>query len=390
MTPFPKGRPTFCSIDLAALRWNFRQVRKKVGREVKILSVVKADGYGHGARQIAKTLSDAGSDAFAVATLEEGVELRKAGIRAPILILAGVYPDQLGEILRYRLTPALYDLETLERFESKLRRRGASLGFHLKVDTGMGRIGLLASEIDGWLPRLGALKALQFAGLFSHFSYAEAEEKEHTRHQLATFAGVVERLRQAGLCPPLIHMALSAAIITLPSSYFGMVRPGLILYGVYPSPAMAHRIALRSVLSWKTRVLQVKSLPKGSSVSYGRTFVTKRESRIATLPVGYADGYHRLLSNRGAVLVRGKRAPIVGRVCMDLTMVDVTDIRGVKQGDEVVLLGKQGRNTISADEMAAWAETISYEILTSISARVPRVYHSSKASTCLRRAQALS
>lgn len=376
MTPPPKGRPTFCSVDLEALRWNFGQVREKVGRRVKILSVVKANAYGHGARQVATTLEKAGSDAFAVATLEEGIELRKAGVRSPILILAGVYPNQLEEILRYRFTPVLYDLETLERLESELKRVDASLGFHLKLDTGMGRIGFLPSDIDHWLPTLGRLKSLKFDGLISHFSDAESGEEEYSRNQLATFAAVVERLRQAKLCPSLIHMALSAAVITLPSSYFTMVRPGLILYGVYPSPAMAEKIALKPVLTWKTAVLQVRSLPKGSSVSYGRTFVTKRKSRIATLPVGYADGYQRLLSNRGSVLVKGRRAPIVGRVCMDLTMIDVTDIRGVRRGDEVVLLGRQGRDEISADEMALWAETISYEILTSISARVPRVYHS--------------
>ena len=390
MIPLPKGRPTFCAVNLACLRWNFRQVRKKVGRRVKILSVVKANAYGHGAGQVARTLADAGSDGFGVATLEEGVELREAGIRAPILILAGVYPDQLKETLRYRLTPVLYDLGTLERLESELRRRRASLGFHLKIDTGMGRIGLLASEIDGWLPKLGRLKALKFDGLSSHFSHAESEEEKYTHSQLTAFTAVVERLRQAGLCPPLIHMALSAAVISLPSSYFRMVRPGLILYGIPPSPVMADSITLKPALSWKTRILQLKRVPKGTSISYGRTFVTQRESLIATLPVGYADGYHRLLSNRGVALVRGRRAPVVGRVCMDLTMLDVTDIRGVKQGDEVVLLGKQGREGISADEMALWAETISYEVLTSISARVPRIHYSSKASTCLRRAQALS
>ncbi len=381
MTAFPKGRPTLCTVDLAALRWNFLQVRKKVGPKIKILSVVKADAYGHGAGPVAKTLARAGSDAFGVATLEEGVELRRAGIRSPILILAGVYPDQLDEILRYRLTAVLSDLETLERFEGALRRRHASLGFHLKIDTGMGRMGLLPSETDRWLSKLGGLKALRFDGLCSHFSDAESEEEDYTQNQLKSFAGVVERLRRAGLCPPLIHMALSAAVITLPRSYFSMVRPGLVLYGIHPSPATARRMALRPVLSWKTRILQLKGLPKGSSISYGRTFVTKRPSLIATLPVGYADGYHRLLSNRGAVLVRGRRAPVVGRVCMDLTMVDVTDIRGVKQGDEVALLGKQGRKSISADEMARWAGTISYEVLTSISARVPRIHYSSKAST---------
>ncbi len=376
MTLLPKGRPTFCTVDLAALRWNFRQVRKKVGRKVQVLSVVKANGYGHGAREVAKALEHEGSDAFGVATLEEGVELREAGIRSPIVILAGFYPAQIDQLLRHRLIPVAIEPDGLRRLETLARKRGVSLGFHLKVDTGMGRIGFLASEIDSWLPELSRLRSLRLGGLFSHFSHAENVGGIYTQNQLKLFHGLVARLRSAGYYPPLVHLANSAAVIALPSAYFSMVRPGLMLYGIYPSPGMASQVALKPVLSWKTRVLQLKKIPKGSSISYGQTFVTRRESLIATLPVGYADGYPRLLSNRGAVLVRGKRAPIVGRVCMDLTMIDVTDIRGVQQGDEVVLLGNQGREKLSADEMALWAETISYEIITSISARVPRIYHS--------------
>ena len=376
MISLPKGRPTFCSVNLAALRWNFRQVRKKVGRRVKVLSVVKANGYGHGACEVAKALEHEGSDGFGVATLEEGVELREAGIRSPIVILAGFYPAQLDQLLRHRLIPVAIEPDGLRRLETLARKRGVSLGFHLKVDTGMGRIGFLASEIDAWLPELSRLRSLRLGGLFSHFSHAENVGGIYTQNQLKLFHGLVARLRSAGYGPPLVHLANSAAVIALPSSYFSMVRPGLMLYGIYPSPGMASQVALKPVLSWKTRILQLKKIPKGSSISYGQTFVARRGSLIATLPVGYADGYPRLLSNRGAVLVRGKRAPIVGRVCMDLTMIDVTDIRGVQQGDEVVLLGNQGREKLSADEMALWAETISYEILTSISARVPRIYHS--------------
>lgn len=378
MTALPKGRPTFCLIDLEALRWNFRQVRKKIRPGVKILSVVKANAYGHGACQVAKALTGAGSDGFGVATLEEGIELRAGGIKSPILILAGVYPEQLAELVKYRLTPVVGELRVLHRLEELARRRRIALRFHLKVDTGMGRIGLLASEVDSWLSELSKLEALKLEGVLSLLSRAESAEAGYTQSQLESFRDVIQRVRNEGHAPPLIHLANSAAVITLPSSYFTMVRPGLMLYGIYPSPEMVGQVALKPVLSWKTRILQLKKLPKGSSISYGRTFVTKRKSLIATLPVGYADGYHRLLSNRGAVLIRGKRAPIVGRVCMDLTMVDVTDIRGVKQGDEVVLLGRQGEGTISADEMARWADTISYEILTSISARVPRIHHSSK------------
>lgn len=377
MTPLPKGRPTFCLIDIRALRWNFREVRKKVGQKVKILSVVKADAYGHGAREVAKALAEAGSDAFGVTTVAEGIELREAGIRAPILILAGVYPEEIDALLQNQLTPAIGSVEMLQRLEAVARKLGGSIKFHLKVDTGMGRIGLLSSEIDSWLPELEKIRALKLEGLFSHFSQAESRNEEYTKRQLKNFLSVVERLRGAGFDPPLVHMAKSAAVMTLPDSYFTMVRPGLILYGIHPSPAMIKQIALKPVLSWRTRVLQLKRLPRGSSIGYGRTFVTKRKSLVATLPVGYADGYHRLLSNRGAVLVRGKRAPVVGRISMDLTMIDVTDIGGVEQGDEVVLLGRQGAETISADEMAQWAETISYEIFTSISSRVPRIHYSS-------------
>ncbi|TAJ78702.1 alanine racemase [bacterium] len=378
MTPLPKGRPTFCSIDLEALRWNFRQVRKKVGRPVKVLSVVKANAYGHGAVQVARALEDEGSYGFGVATLEEGIELRKGGLQSPVLILAGIYPEQIEELLEYHLTPTICEVEALRLLERLARKRGVSLPFHLKVDTGMGRLGFLPSEIDSWMPELAGIKALKLEGVFSNFSQAERADGDYTQGQVETFKNVVKGLKAQGHHPRLVHLANSAAVIALPSSYFTMVRPGLVLYGIYPSRDMARRLSLKPVLTWKTRILQLKRVPKGAGISYGRTFVTKRESLIAVLPVGYADGCHRLLSNRGTVLVRGKRAPIVGRICMDLTMIDVTDIRGVKQGDEVVLLGKQGADRISADEMARWAETISYEILTSISARVPRIHHSSK------------
>ena len=377
MVQIPKGRPTACYVDLDALRWNFRQVREKIGPGVRVLSVVKADAYGHGAREVARALAAAGSESFGVATLEEGVELRAAGIRSPILVLAGVYPEQLGEFIQHRLTPAICETEAFKQLEKEARRRGVTLNFHLKVDTGMGRIGLPSAEVGRWLPEMGQLESLKLEGLFSHFSHAESVEGSYTQSQLKAFQRVLEQLRSAGYNPPWVHLANSAAVITLPSAHFTMVRPGLMLYGAYPSPVMASQVALKPVLSWRTRVLQLKRVPEGSSISYGQIFVTQRESSIATLPVGYADGYPRLLSNRGEVLIRGQRAPVAGRICMDLTMVDVTDIPGVEQGDEVVLLGAQGKAAISADEMARWAETISYEIFTSISDRVPRIhYHS--------------
>jgi alanine racemase len=377
MPTIPTGRPTFCAIDLAALRWNLRQVRAKIGAQVKILSMVKANAYGHGAPAVARALAEEGSDAFGVATLEEGLELRQTGIRSPILVVAGIFLEQVDRFFDNDLTPVAHDLEGLRRLEETVQARGATLNVHLKIDTGMGRLGLPAAESDSWLPALKKLKALQIEGVFSHFSTAESVDGDYTREQLATFNHVVKLLRAEGVAPRLIHLANSAATITMPAAYFDMVRPGIMLYGTYPSEAMANQIELKPVLSWQTRIVQLKKVPAGTSISYGQTFVTERESLIATLPVGYADGYSRLLSNRGAALVGGQRAPVAGRVCMDLTMLDVTAIANVQQGDEVILLGRQGDAEISADEMAGWANTISYEILTSISARVPRIHHNS-------------
>ena len=339
--------------------------------------MVKANGYGHGAPAIAQTLAAEGTDAFGVATIEEAVELRRHSITAPIMVLTGVYLDQLELFFDHELTAVAHDLGALQQLDDAVARRGGSLKLHLKIDTGMGRIGFLPAQIDEWLRQVRQLKAVKVEGIFSHFSHAESVEGHYTRKQLEVFNSVIQHLRDEGIAPPLIHLANSAATIALPAAYFNMVRPGLMLYGVYPSPAMAARITLKPVLSWKTRILQLKKVPSNTSISYGQTFTTKHDSLIATLPLGYADGYPRLLSNRGQALVGGKRAPVAGRVCMDLTMLDVTDIGKIQQGDEVVLLGSQGNETISADEMAAWADTISYEILTSIGARVPRIHYNS-------------
>lgn len=374
MAIIQQGRPTLCFVDLEALRGNFRQIKKRVGPKVKILSMVKANAYGHGAPAVARALAAEGSDAFGVATLEEGIELRQTGIRQPIIVLAGFYLEQLDLFLQNDLIPVLHELETLRALEKAVLGQGMTLPIHLEIDTGMARIGFLDSQINDWLPELGKLNALKLEGIFSHFSDGETANEEYTENQLKSFLFVTERLRRAAFVPSLIHMAKSGTIITVPDSHLAMVRPGLILYGIYPSPNMTKEIHLKPVLSWKTRILQLKRLPRGSSIGYGRTFTTKKDSLIATLPVGYADGYQRIFSNRASVLVRSERAPVVGRVSMDLTTVDVTDIGGVQQGDEVVLLGRQGNAEISADEMAAWSNTISYEILTSIGARVPRIH----------------
>ncbi len=374
MSKIPQGRPTVCLIDHEALQWNFRQIRAKVGSRVKILAMVKANAYGHGSETVAQSLTRVGSDAFGVATVEEGVTLRQAGIVAPIIVVAGFYHDQLEPMLAHSLTAAIYDAKVLSHLEAAMQQLGAPLNIHVKIDTGMGRLGLPAMEIDRWLPLLQNLTALRLEGVFSHFATAESVDGDYTKKQLAIFNDVIKRMSAAGLRPPLFHFANSAATITQPAAYFDMVRPGIMLYGVYPSAPMARLMTLKPVLSWQTQIIQLKNVRAGTSISYGQTFVTKRESMIATLPVGYADGYPRLMSNRGEVLVGGQRAPVAGRVCMDLTMIDVTDIRNVQQGDEVILLGRQRETEITANEMAGWANTISYEIFTSIGARVPRIH----------------
>ena len=377
MLTAPAGRPTFCLIDLEALRWNFRQIKNKIASNVKVLSMVKANAYGHGAIAVSKALATEGSDAFGVATVEEGIELRRAGIVQPVIVVAGAYVEQLDQFLKHRLTPVVHDVQTLRSLETALRRKAATLTIHVEVDTGMGRTGFPAGEIDRWLSEMKKLKALKIEGVFSHFSDAESTNEEYSEKQLRDFLSVLNRLNEADIEPALIHMAKSAALLTVPGSHFTMIRPGLALYGIYPSPQLSQEITLKPVLSWHTRVLQLKQVPEGATLGYGRSFVTKRKSVIATLAVGYADGYHRLLSNRGLALVRGRRTPVAGRISMDLTTIDVTDIDGVEQGDEVVLIGRQADEIISADEMASWANTISYEILTSIGARVPRIQHNS-------------
>jgi len=375
MTSIPAGRPTFCFIDHRALRGNFKQIRALVGARVKILSMVKANGYGHGAVAVARTLASVGSAAFGVATVEEGIELRQAHIKQPILVLAGVYLEQLGKMISHRLTPVVHEVQTLQTLDRRLRKLNLTMPVELEVDTGMGRIGLPAAKIDDWLPVLGSLKAVKLQGVFSHFSDAESANEPFTQGQLASFHQVLNRLARAKILHGSSHMSKSAALITEPGARFSMVRPGLILYGIYPAPALKKQITLKPVLSWKTRIIQLRRVPAGATIGYGRTFVAQRNSLVATLPVGYADGYRRLFSNQGKVLVRGKRAPVIGRVSMDLTTVDVTDIKNIQQGDEVVLLGRQGSGEISADEVAGWANTISYEIFTSIGARVPRIHH---------------
>ncbi len=369
-----RGRPTVAEINVAALRRNLRQVRALVGPAVDILAVVKANGYGHGAVAAARAFVAEGAAALGVATVEEGAELRGAGLQGPILVLGGTLPGQEDDVLEHGMTPAIWDLATARALGARATASGRLVSVHLKIDTGMGRVGVLPDAVSAFGRELGAMAGIRVDGVFSHFACAEDVSGPAVARQLALFAEAVEQLARVGVQPPRRHLANSAAVMTLPLAHQSLVRPGIMLYGVPPDPALAACAALEPGMRFRTAVIQDKRVPAGTPVSYGQTFRTERPSILATIAVGYADGYPRALSNRGQVLVRGRRAPVVGRVCMDLTVVDVTEIDGARAGDEVVLWGRQGDAEITCSEVAAWAGTIPYELLTRVGARVPRVY----------------
>ncbi|MFQ5585859.1 MAG: alanine racemase [Thermodesulfobacteriota bacterium] len=367
-------RPTVAVIDRSAIRHNFTEIRERISPSTRVMAVVKANAYGHGAVEVAKVLESQGCDFFGVALCEEGVELREAGIKAPIIILGGTYPNQAGELLHYNLTPVVFDMRTLPAINDQARELGRIVDVHVKVDTGMGRLGLLPPQVAPFLDEAKGLDHIRLAGVLSHFAEADEEDKSYSRKQLDSFLEVLGTMRGMGFDPELIHMANSAAAVDFPSSQFNLIRPGIMLYGSYPGKTFREKIDLMPVMQLKTEVLQLKRVPKGFSVSYNRRYVTDRETLIATIPIGYGDGYPRCLSGSGEILVRGRRAGVIGMVCMDLTMIDVTHIEGVSVGDEVMVFGRQGGEEITVDEVAEKAGTISYEIFCNISARVPRLY----------------
>ena len=370
-------RPTIAEIDLNALRYNYLQVKRLAGKTTKILAVVKADAYGHGAQVISQELEKLKVDFLGVALLEEALGLRRAGIKTPIVVLGGIYPGQANEIVKHELRPAIFDLTIARELNQAALKRKSKVKVHVKIDTGMGRLGILPEESRGFFARLKKLTGLEIEGIISHLTVASQENDDEvgfTRQQFECFHRVIDDCRKTGGNPPLLHLANSAAIIRVNLDQFTLVRPGIMLYGSHPAPTLADAIHLKPMMSLKSRVLQLKRLPRGHSVSYGRTFICPRKTLVAVIPIGYADGYSRLLSNCGEVLIRGKKAPVIGVVCMDLTMADVTDIDGVKAGDEVVLIGRQGKESITAEDIAEKIGTISYEVLCRIGQRVPRIY----------------
>ncbi len=368
----PFFRPTLCEIDLSALKFNFRQLKQRAsGRE--ILAVVKANAYGHGAVAVSRALANEGAQMFGVATIEEGIELRRGGISFPILCFGGSLGAQVSDLLEYGLTPTIFNEESIRELNQQAQSLNQTLGVHLKVDTGMSRLGVLPSELAKMIELLTQSSALELKGVFTHLAQADETNEEPTDAQIEKFQQVEQAVQSSSFSVPIYHLANSAALIDGKLEKTNMVRPGLALYGAYPNPRFEKKVQLKPVMSLKTQIVSIKSVPKGTAVSYGATFTTKRPSRIAVIPIGYADGYSRSLSNKGEVLVAGRRVPVIGRVCMDLTMIDLTDIPASSIGDEVVLIGKQGNDSIRAEELAEKVGTIPYEIFCSLSSRVPRL-----------------
>jgi len=349
-------------IDLTALRNNFRQLRQWCRSDVKIMAVVKADAYGHGLEPVAQTLAEAGADYFGVAYLHEGLRLRQAGIAAPILLLMGVLPSEAGAAVQADLEVALFRQDVATALAAQARQQGKKARVHVKIDTGMGRLGILPAELLPFLEFLAGLPELSVAGLISHLATADWRDQTYTLQQIREFDVLLRQVRDRGWPVPASHIANSGAILALPHAHLDVVRAGLALYGSPPSEEVPAPVPLRPVMSLRSQILQLKDLPAGSSVSYGRTYIAAQPVRLAALPVGYCNGYSRLLSNRGQVLIRGQRAPIRGRVCMNLTMVEVTHLPDLQLGDPVTLLGEDGPARLTAEELAAWAETISYEV----------------------------
>jgi alanine racemase len=377
----------WAEIDLKAIAHNVAELRRITQPEARLMAVVKANGYGHGAIEIAQCALQNGAATLGVARIEEGIRIRQAGIQTPILIFGYTLPEQVADLLEYDLTPCVYAAASARNFSRRAASLGKKIKAHLKVDTGMGRLGQLpqnfrsdnstaiAADALEETRTIAALDGLELEGICTHFATADSKDKTDAEKQLHLFITYLKRLQQAGLNPPVRHAANSAALIDMPQSHFDMVRPGIAIYGLYPSDEVQkNKVSLKPAMALKARIIHLKKVPAGFKVSYGGTHKTQRPTTIATVPVGYADGLNRQLSNRGQMLVHGQRVPIIGRICMDLTMLDVGSIENVQVGDEAVIFGQQNNETLTVDEMAALLNTINYEIVSTITARVPRVY----------------
>jgi alanine racemase len=361
-------------VDLDALRHNVAAIRRRIGRGVKLMAVVKADAYGHGLAQVGSALMQCGVDAFAVANLSEALVLRQIGGTGwPILLFGSALPFEVAKMVEQNITPTISTLDEATLFEEEARRSGKTVDVHIEVDTGIGRVGFWHEGAAKAIGQITALPHVRVAGLYTHFPSAD-ENLDETRRELGLFQGIIQELTSTRVKIPLLHTANSAAVVRLAESHLTMVRPGLLLYGICPTEALSGEF--RPLLSFKARVAYVKDVAAGRTISYGQTFLAEKPMRIATVTAGYADGFSRHLSNKAEVLVGGRRCPVVGRVTMDQIMVDVTGVGGVQCGDEVVFIGQQGDALITASDVARWEDTIPWEVLCGMTktARVPRVY----------------
>jgi alanine racemase len=366
-------RPTWVEVDLGAIAHNLRVLRRHLGDAVHVTAVVKADGYGHGAVPVSDVALAGGADLLGVACVEEALELRAAGIDAPILVLSAVLPEVIDGALDADVALTVGDVAFAHVLAAKSQARGATARAHVKIDTGMSRLGLPVEQAVEGIIEIASLEGIRLEGVCTHFPSAD-DDPEFTSAQVRTFGQIIAELGRRGVRPPCLHLANSAAAIGLPESRFNRVRIGLAMYGLHGSAAAPWPLDLRPALSLKARVTSVRALAAGATVSYGRTYRADRPTTLATVPIGYADGYSRALSNRGAMLVRGRRCPIVGRVCMDATMIDIGALSDAGVGEEVVVYGRQGSERIAVEEVAALLDTIPYEIVCAIGKRVPRRY----------------
>lgn len=372
---FTSIRPVWAEVDLNNLEHNMQQI-KKVSKGKDIMAVVKADAYGHGAIETAPVLIENGATKLAVAIITEAMELRRIGIDVPIMILGYTPLDFVRDIVNYSIEQTVYSYDYASVLSREAQRLKKKAKIHIAVDTGMGRIGFLPNEESVQeVYKISKLPGIEIEGVFSHFSSADEEDKSYTIKQVQEFNCFLDELMNMGIGFNTKHISNSAAIIDIPELNYDAIRPGIITYGYYPSQEVKKEVMdLRKVMTLKTRVIHVKELPKGEYISYGRAFQTERKSIIATLPVGYADGYTRLLTGKAKVIINGQFAPVIGKICMDQCMIDITDIGQVDVGDEVILLGEQNNVKFDADDIAELLGTINYEVICMISKRVPRVY----------------
>ncbi len=367
-------RPTWAEIDIDAFKHNFEQARGYCRENQRLLAVIKADAYGHGAVRLGLALQSWGVADFAVATISEAVALREAGLLGSLLVLGGCFPGQEDAFIDYRLQSALLDPVTAERLNGVAFRRNCQIDVHLKVDSGMGRVGFRKTELNDFLPKLLQLNNLNVVGFMSHLARADELDCSLTDDQYTNFKEMLSMLRGVGIDPADVHLGNSAGLSGWDLSECNMFRPGIMLYGGLPGPDFEDRLELRPVMHLRTQVAQLRQLPAGTAISYGHTFTADTDVKIAVLPIGYADGYNRLFSNCGRAIIRGQEVRIAGRVCMDWIMIDVTSVPDVAVGDSVTLLGEAEGLTISGDEWAEQLGTISYEVFCRIGSRVPRRY----------------